>query len=284
MCRLLGVVSKKPGRLTDTLADMLAQFTELSGEHADGWGLAAWRDEGLAVLKETAPAWSSRGYGEATKTMTDAAILHIRLASPGLATELRNTHPYTTDALAFAHNGFFDPPRTIDGLIDPDLLAEAAGDTDSERYFLRIRSLLRTHDPVSAVLTTAAEIRGRAEFASLNCLLLTEKALYAYAEEDPSSEVSRRRGSEFFRVRYRVEAERVVVASTGFADTVVGPAARSAGWTVLPYRHVLEIRRDDLRVSLHHFPADNVGETPRHHGHPRPRFRDRRPPHGRRFS
>ncbi|GAA4620282.1 class II glutamine amidotransferase [Actinoallomurus vinaceus] len=254
MCRLLGVVSKAPSRLTDTLSDMLEQFTELSGEHADGWGIAAWHDGGLTVVKEAVPAWSSQRYGEATETVTDAAITHIRLATPGLATEPNNTHPFSTGTLAFAHNGFFNPPDAIDELIDPDLLADAGGGTDSERYFLRVLSLLRTGDPVSAIAAAAADIRSRAEFASLNCLLLTKEALYAYTEEDPSSEVSQRRGPEFFRIRYLIEPGRVVVASTGFADSTPASSDRSIRWDVLPHRHVLEIRRSNLRVSVHRFP------------------------------
>lgn len=254
MCRLLGVVSRTPGRLMDTLTDILDEFTELSDEHADGWGIAAWHDGVLGVVKDTDPAWSSHQYELAKGTVTDAAIAHIRLASPGLETELNNTHPFRAGTIAFAHNGFFDPPGAIDGLIDPDLLAYAKGDTDSERYFLRVLSLLRTRDPASAIAAAAADIRSRATFASLNCLLLTKEALYAYAEEDPSSEASQRRGPEFFRIRYLVEPNRVVVASTGFAEQAPDLSGRALRWNQLPYRHVLEIRRDDLRVSVHRFP------------------------------
>jgi predicted glutamine amidotransferase len=215
----------------------------------------------MAIVKEATPARSSQGYAEAGKTVTDTAIVHIRLASPGLAAELNNTHPFHMGTLAFAHNGYFNPPGAIDGLIDPDLLAETQGDTDSERYFLRVLSLLRTHDPSAAIAIAAADIRNRAEFASLNCLLLTKEALYAYAEEDPSSEVSRRRGPDFFNIRYLVDPGRVVVASTGFAGSTPGPSGRTIEWDVLPYRHVLEIRRDDLRVSVHRFPEKKLSES-----------------------
>ncbi|WP_405969996.1 hypothetical protein OG496_06655 [Streptomyces sp. NBC_00988] len=53
--------------------------------------------------------------------------------------------------------------------------------------------------------------------------------------------VSRRRGPDFFRLRYRVDEDRVVIASSGIPQ----PDDR---WTVLPYREVLEIRRAGLRV------------------------------------
>ena len=78
----------------------------------------------------------------------------------------------------------------------------------------------------------------------MNCLLLTEDALYAYSEEDPESEVSKRRGPDFFRLRYHATADRVAVGSSGM------PSA-AADWTLLPYRQVLEIGRGDLRVTVH---------------------------------
>ncbi|GAA0369195.1 class II glutamine amidotransferase [Actinoallomurus spadix] len=251
MCRLLGLVSRSPGRLNETLGDLLSQFTELSSEHADGWGVATWQNGGLVTAKGTTPARTSREYAEAAQAVTDAAVMHIRMASPNLSVELGNTHPFRLGALAFAHNGFFTPPDALDELVDPLLLAKAAGTTDSERYFLRIVSLMQDQDPVTAMAIAAAEIRGRAEFASLNCLLITEDSLYAYAEEDPQSEVSRRRGPEFFRMRYLVESDRIVVASTGFAD--VSPEGER--WLPLPYRQVLQVRRRDLRVSVHRFPG-----------------------------
>lgn len=105
-------------------------------------------------------------------------------------------------------------------------------------------TLLRDKGPVDALAGAAEDIRARASFASLNCLLLTDEALYAYADDDPGSEVSRRRGPDFFRLRYRVDGERVVVASSGVPQP-------DGAWRVLPYRRVLEVRRDDLGVRVH---------------------------------
>ncbi|MFG2554713.1 class II glutamine amidotransferase [Streptomyces sp. NPDC048581] len=246
MCRLMGVVTRAPLPLTDALSDLAAPFTELSREHRDGWGIAAWPGQGtgLRIVKDTAPAADTRLWGTVlTGTLTDAALLHLRLASPDLPIVPGNTHPFTAGSLAFAHNGFFTPYDALDGLIDADLLARAAGSTDSERYFLRVLTLLGEEDPADALAQAAADIRARASFASLNCLLLTEQALYAYSEEDPESEVSRRRGPDFFRLRYRADEDRVVVASSGVPQP-------DGDWHVLPYRRVLEIHRSSLRVSV----------------------------------
>jgi len=248
MCRLLGVVTRAPQPLTDALSDLIEPFTALACEHADGWGIAARRGRELVVTRGTDPAHTSPGYRAALAAPADAALLHLRMASPGSPVRPGNTHPFTAGILAFAHNGFFSPRDALDDLIDPEILAGATGDTDSERFFLRVLTRLRDEDrdPVDAIARTAAEIRSRATFASLNCLLLTEDALYAYAEENPESEVSRRRGPEFFRMHYRTGTTGAVVASSGVAE---GP-----DWQLLPYGRVLEIRRNDLRVSTHAVP------------------------------
>ncbi|MFE3112652.1 class II glutamine amidotransferase [Kitasatospora indigofera] len=244
MCRLLGVVTRDPMRLADSLTDLIDPFTQLACEHSDGWGIAAWHSDGeLALAKDVTPAHTSPAYTDVTTgPATDAALLHIRMASPELAVDKHNTHPFTAGTVAFAHNGDFLPVEAIDHLIDPDLLAGAAGNTDSERYFLRILTLMREKDPADAVAQAAADIRARAGIRSLNCLLLTQDALYAYAEEDPESEVSRRRGPDFFRLRYRVQDDRVIVASSGIPQA-------TPDWSVLPYRQVLEVRRTDLRLT-----------------------------------
>ncbi|MCA1192995.1 MULTISPECIES: class II glutamine amidotransferase [unclassified Saccharopolyspora] len=248
MCRLLGVVAREPAALGDLLAEEIPEFLALSREHADGWGIASWAGDEAAVVRDVAAAHDSARFAAATRTELDSGLLHIRLASSGSPVAPQNTHPFVGPGIAFAHNGFFAPRDALDAVIPAELLATAAGNTDSERYFLLLRALLREHDPATAISLAAARIRARAtEFASLNCLLLTEEALYAYSEEDPRSEVSKRRGPDFFRLRYHATADRVVVGSSGL------PTAE-AEWSLLPYRQVLEIHRSDLRVTIH--PAD----------------------------
>jgi predicted glutamine amidotransferase len=237
MCRLLGVVTGTPVPLAESLGSHAGAFRELSAEHCHGWGAAHTGSAGLTVVRHTTPAREGAEFAELAARETDAAVLHIRLASPGMPLRAVNTHPFSADGAAFVHNGHFLPPDVLDGLA-----AEPQGNTDSERYFLRVLALLRDHEPPAAIAAAAAEIAGQAEFSSLNCLLLTEQALYAYTQHDPDSPVSRRRGADFFDLRYRVEPGRVLVGSTGWPQD---------GWQVLPQRHVLEIERKSLRVAVH---------------------------------
>ncbi|MFF0717484.1 class II glutamine amidotransferase [Micromonospora sp. NPDC003816] len=246
MCRLLGVVGASAGRLTELLATELPGFTELSAEHGDGWGVAHWHDGELRVDKEPTSARTSEGFTSAlSRITTDAALLHIRLANPGSPLVLANTHPFRSATVAFAHNGDFSPADAVDDLLEPEMREAVAGTTDSERFFLLVRQFLRRTDPVTALSSAAAEVRRHAtRYSGLNCLLLTEQSLFAYADHDPDSAVSRRRGPGFFPLNYLVEPDRVVVASTGW-DQPTPP------WHQLDQRHVLEVRRSDLRVSRH---------------------------------
>ncbi|HWC82702.1 MAG TPA: hypothetical protein VG756_22345 [Pseudonocardiaceae bacterium] len=211
MCRLLGVISRVPVRLTGLLA--------AEGEHLDGWGVATWRAGELSVLRDVLAAQASVG---GAGLVTDAALL-----------QRRDTPPFRAGAIAFAHHGFFAPATAVDELIDADLLADLLGDNDSERYFRCVLSRMRHADPIAAIARAAADIRARAEPGGLDCLLLTQDALYAYADAETETE----------GLRYRVAEGRVVVASGGISGR--------ADWRVLPAREVLEIRRADLRVSRH---------------------------------
>ena len=119
MCRLLGVVSTTARPLTALLQDDLEPFTALSSEHCDGWGVAHRCDEreggGLTIRKAAEPARSSDGYREAlTAAHTDAALLHLRKASAGMANNPDNTHPFTDGRIAFAHNGWIGDAAALD--------------------------------------------------------------------------------------------------------------------------------------------------------------------------
>jgi predicted glutamine amidotransferase len=246
VCRLLGVIATESAPLSELFAGSIEPFLDLAREHADGWGISYVTPTGrVVVAKEATPAYQSSRFDLLVKrTVSTAAILHLRLASPQFAVTKANTHPFGDTRFSFAHNGHFGPARALDPMLGLDV-ASARGGTDSERYFLAIRRRIGAGaSPAAAIADTAHDIRIlAAEWTSLNCLVLTPRALLAYADHDPQSEVSRRRGPEFFDLRYRMETGRVMVASTGWAQ----PAD---SWHRLLRRHVLEVQRD-LRIILH---------------------------------
>jgi predicted glutamine amidotransferase len=248
MCRLLGVVARERVPLKESLAEDLSPFLAMACEHSAGWGIASVTPEDdIASVKEPERADTSERFDRAVRELTtDAALLHLRLASPQFPVVVENTHPFGDQRIAFAHNGDFSPADCLDPVIGGELLATAEGDTDSERFYLGIR--LRINDgmePPKAIMAAAADVRTLAKsFASLNCLLLTPDALYAYTAYDPRCEVIRRRGAGFFALNYRTDVDALVIASTGWVQN-------QPAWSTLPEGHVLEIRRGDLATVVH---------------------------------
>jgi predicted glutamine amidotransferase len=246
MCRLLGVVAKHRAPLSELLADEFEPFLELACEHADGWGLSYINPSGIIVTrKEPVPAHKSAVLPELMdQVVTDAAILHLRLASPDLPVTVSNTHPFGDTKYAFAHNGAFAPADLLDQRTGSRVSA-AAGETDSERYYLAVRGRIDEGAiPAAAIADTAADIRAlTTEWESLNCLLLSRQALYAYADSNPRSKVLERRGPGFFDLEYQAEPHRVVVASTGWNR-------QPGNWRQLPDRQVLEVHRN-LRMTVY---------------------------------
>jgi len=246
MCRLLGVVSTETLRFTESLSGELGPFTELSSVHCDGWGLAAWdAADDLIVRKHYGPALEEPALlAECARMSTDAGLLHLRKASAGLPVSLANTHPFAAGSVAFAHNGFFPPTAAIDELLS-DMDAEPpAGETDSERYFKLVLALMRTNGPVSALVRAGALISERVDVVSLNALMLTNQALYAFSRYNPPPGPEPDPDPASYEMRFRISERDVVVASSGWDQP-------SPAWELLASGTVLEVRRHDLCVSVH---------------------------------
>ena len=247
MCRLLGVMSATPSLpLADLLGSELEPFAALSSHHCDGWGISHWNeDDELVTAKEPEVARNSPGFRATIDgARTDAALLHLRKASVGMANLDANTHPFVADGVSFAHNGYFSPRAAVDELLAGMPARTCAGDTDSERYFALLLDEMESSAPVEALTRTARRIAGVAEVVSLNALLLTHEALYAFSYYD--EEVIRRDGedADSYVLRFRPGKENVIVASNGWEQA-------SPTWEVLANGTILEIGRRDLRVTVH---------------------------------
>jgi len=251
MCRLLGVVAATAAPIADLVPDALARFEALSAVHGDGWGVAhvVPHDQGkgeLRVAKAPERASGSDDWQATVRdTVTDAALLHIRQASPGMPLVLANTHPFHADGLAFAHNGHAHPGATLDALVAEAGAPIPVGDTDSERYFSLLRAPAATGAVDDALLATAERIAASATATSLNGLLLTPTTLLAIAWWH--APVIRGAGDgeteRDYRLWYRVAPDRVVIASTGVAG-------EDADWRELPHGKVLRVERGSLRVRI----------------------------------
>ena len=181
--------------------------------------------------------------GKPSRPRTDAALLHLRKASVNMANSDRNTHPFLAGSVAFAHNGYLSPTSALDELVTEVGGRPSEGDTDSERYFSLVLAGLRGNGPVQALHEAANRIADAAEVVSLNCLLLTHDALYASARYDEKVIEAQDGDVRSYELRYRVTGDHVTVASSGWAQP--------APWTPLVNGQILEVRRRDLRTSVH---------------------------------
>lgn len=250
MCRLLGVMSATRGDLAGQLGADLSRFAELSETHCDGWGIAYWNaEDDLVTAKHPEPAQGSDRFQAAVAAArTDAALLHLRKASKNMANLMDNTHPFLAGDLAFAHNGYLWPLSALDELVDEVGGRPSAGATDSERYFNLVLASLpgdgTVDDGAVQALHQAAElITDAAEVVSLNCLLLTRDALYASARYDEKVVLARGEELANYELRYRVTPDHVAVASSGWSQP--------APWAPLRNGEILEVRRRDLRTTVH---------------------------------
>jgi len=241
MCRLLGSVSREPVTVDEVLGGERGAFLALAAQHGDGWGHAWTGPDGLEVRKQPDSALVSQELAElAAGQAAEAALTHLRWATLGLSVRSVNTHPFTGDGVAFAHNGSISPPEALDRLIAPPLSQQRQGDTDSERYFLAVRSrLAQGSTPEQALVTTVADVLASgAKVHSLNCMLLTPEALLAVCCYDPGSYED----PDYYPLLHRRTGGTVVVASTGWTD--------SAGWSTLGNGQMLVVERGSLRTTV----------------------------------
>jgi predicted glutamine amidotransferase len=237
---LLACVSQTDCTVGATLASNLDDFTAMSREHKDGWGLAWHSGTGIAGVREPRTAADDPSYrARLDDTVTDAAMVHLRLATPGLPVTDANTHPFLRNGMAFMHNGFVGPIAALDALVAAG--PAPVGDTDSERYFLAVLALMDTGvGAADALHATAHRMLTLAHTSGANAMLLTDDALHVVCAYRPGTEPPGR-PADYFELRYRADETSIVIASTG---------VQQDGWTVLPNGHVLTVHRKALELSL----------------------------------
>ena len=246
MCRLLAYVARQPVIVEQVLEDTLAALVEISRLHADGWGLAWYDEQGhLQQAKTPEPAHASAEFAALTaSTSTDALIAHVRWATPGFALCMENTHPFTCEQLAFAHNGAVAPNERLEALIAPHLRERITGMTDSERHFLALLSVLEKTSPVEAFRIHLNTLRQHLQCTSLNCLLLTPEALYAACDFNPDAPLAKQ-DPNYFNLHYLVTPDAVVIASTGLER------GEETDWQTLRNGQLLVVERGTLKTTIH---------------------------------
>lgn len=189
MCELLAMSSSQPERLNFSLHALAAHAGE-SGNMHDGWGVAFYQGNDVALFREPNAAENSPlvHFLETQGPITTLALSHIRHATRG-ALQLSNTQPFTRELggrmHVFAHNG--DLPGILSHTTLTPGAAKPVGQTDSEVAFCvllaRLAPLWMSDNPPSIearlalVAEFAAELR---ELGPANFLYADGDALFAH--------------------------------------------------------------------------------------------------------
>jgi predicted glutamine amidotransferase len=254
MCRLLAHVSRRPLTVAEAVGDAdLAAFADLSPRHPDGWGMAWWpaldAAAGGAVPERRRAVGSARENPEFTETMRGVAgcanVVHLRGATRGLTIELENCHPFVRAGAAFAQNGAIHPQDRLPELLPARLEAEVTGSTDSERLFLYLYDRLAGGRPFAEVVRDSlAELLEHFTSPVLNSMYLTPEHLHVINAHNPTALPYRGDPHDLFALRFRVEDDLVVVASSGFDQP------ESRGWHTLDNMTILTVALDTLELRI----------------------------------
>ena len=237
MCRLLAFTSLERKSFYDVVGAEFDKFVALSAEHKDGWGLAHDGE----ILKDVNAAKDSDSLAQASgDTITDGALLHLRLASKGITINIDNNHPFTHGTTTFMHNGTIRPSDTAEQFINDKYKELITGTTDSERFFYALLSQVDEHGLVDGVRAIVNKIRSIADYSALNIMVQTPDTLIAVCEfnEENKSEWS---GPDHYELRFTKRGNDIVVASTGWGN---------GDWNHLDNHQMLIVDRSTLEYSI----------------------------------
>lgn len=190
MCRLFALHAGDRDVAADfwllNAPDSIARQSEVN---ADGYGLAALTARsGLIIMRNPVEAAGSNAYQQVAQRLVAAEmIVHLRYADTG-GTSLVNTHPFTQDGRAFAHNGVVGDLDRIEKRLGSNR-AMVMGETDSERFFALITLAIRdAGGDVRAGITAAVrEVAEQYELYSINFVFgeLGHIWAFRYPENNP---------------------------------------------------------------------------------------------------
>lgn len=190
MCRLFALHAGDHDVAADfwllNAPDSIARQSEIN---ADGYGLAALTaSHGMILMRNPVEAAGDNAYQQVAQRLVAAEmVVHLRYADTG-GTSLVNTHPFTQDGRAFAHNGVVGDLDRIEARLGTNR-AMVMGETDSERFFALITLAIReAGGDVRAGITDAVrEVVEEYELYSLNFVLgeLGNIWAFRYPEHNP---------------------------------------------------------------------------------------------------
>ena len=242
MCRLMGFVSNEKTTFDEIVGADFPEFVSLSSVHCDGWGVATINHDEHDAHLDRAPetAVESPDFDKAINAANvDGALLHLRWATAGLPVSENNTHPFIYQDFTFIHNGAIYPPAVLDPLISSKFSALVKGDTDSERYFYFLMTMIEEHGFVEGVKKGVEKVIATMDYSSINAMLMNEKTMVVVCEHHPERHPDWA-PDDYYELKYRTDKDGVLIASTGW---------NQPGWEVLPNHHIMVVDRDTLKIT-----------------------------------
>jgi len=221
MCELMAMEFRGP-----ISADFsIKAFSGRGEENADGWGLAWYPDQSLAIVKEPV-RWGASRYAaflaDHAGLCSRIYLAHVRDKTRGGPNTHADTHPFSRERggreYAFAHNGTLDD-RVWDLPIGP---SRPVGATDSEHAFCHLLAELDARgghlDAEPDWLWLHGRLAGLNKLGKLNILLSDGVRVFCYHD------LGGWKGLNYRRVRIRDHESR----HFGDADVAVELEADSA--------------------------------------------------------
>lgn len=177
--------------------------------HTDGWGLYA-SNGGKEIYVRSA------GEAKADKLLTalqpvrgqGQVLIHLRKATVG-ANKVANTHPFLRSGVVFCHNGSIRSfPDSPVGLLE--------GDTDSEKYFMRILSRMSDTGLTTMQAAVEAEVKTlqEGEWTSLTCVLKSKDGLVLnYLWNEAHTKTEEMRLNDYYTFFRGIKGEATILCS-----------------------------------------------------------------------
>jgi glutamine amidotransferase len=150
----------------------------------------------MIIVRNPVEAGTDLAYQAVAQRLVAAEmVVHLRYADTG-PTSLVNTHPFTQDGRAFAHNGVVGDLDRIEDRLGSNR-AMVMGDTDSERFFALITLAIRDAggDVRAGIKAAVQEVVEEYELYSLNFVLGELGHIWAFRYPEHNPLLLHRRGA-----------------------------------------------------------------------------------------
>jgi hypothetical protein len=128
----------------------------------------------------------------------------------------------------------------LDHEIDDKYLHLKKGNTDSESYFYLLLTEIDISGIVQGAKSAISVIKEKADYSSINAMLMNEDVLLVICEHDPLRKPDFG-GSDYYTLKYRQTTEGVVIASSGWEQD---------GWIILPNHHMMVVDRKTFKIEV----------------------------------